>query len=156
MFEGAKALIQGAIDRNDALIAIDQTNEDPPAPNWARPRSLRRVLAVAFALGIVMTPLVTASADLGWTAGYLVALLLVLALARSAARAAPASFIKATHLVVVVSLAALAVLVALGAQADINLQAGASATAGILVAVLLGAVATPTLVRMWGEADATS
>ena len=156
MFEGAKALIQGAIDRNDALIAIDQRSEDASAPNWARPRSFRRVLAVAFALGIVIAPLVTGSADLGWIAGYLVALLLVLALARSAARAAPASLIKATHLVVFASLTALTVLVALGAQADINLQAGASATAGILVAVLLGAVATPTLVRMWGEASATS
>jgi cellobiose-specific phosphotransferase system component IIC len=156
MFEEAKAIIQRAIDQNDALIAVDAVSEEKTAPAWARNSFIRRVLAVVLAVGICLAPLVTAFAHPGGVGVYLLVVVAVLALARSAARAVSVSPIGAAHLVVLASLTFIAVLVALGMQADINLQAGITATGGILLAVVIGAIATPTLIRMWRTEESST
>ena len=76
----------------------------------------------------------------------------LIALARLASRAAPVLPVSRVDLVVLSVLGVLAVMVALSAQTDTNLQAGVTATAGIGVALISAAVATPTLTRLWRSA----
>ena len=152
MFDDAKYMAKEAVDRNDALAALDQMREEKPVPARATPIGVRRGLVVVTALASIAAPLVTALENPRWFVVYVIALVTLIALARLASRAAPVLPVSRVDLVVLSVLGVLAVMVALSAQTDTNLQAGVTATAGIAVALIAAAVATPTLTRLWRSA----
>jgi len=51
--------------------------------------------------------------------------------------------------IVLAALGALSALVASSAQTDVNLEAGVTATAGVIVAVGAAALAAPVITRCW-------
>jgi hypothetical protein len=152
MFDDAKYMAKEAVDRNDALAALDQMREEKSVPGWAKPIGVRRGLVIVTAIASIAAPRVTALENPRWFVVYVIALVMLIALARLASRAAPVPPVSRVDLVVLSVLGVLAVMVALSAQTDTNLQAGVTATAGIGVALISAAVATPTLTRLWRSA----
>ena len=112
---------------------------------------MRRLLGVVTALAIILAPLVTALENPRWFVVYVLVLVALVAFARSATRASTAAVGK-IELTITGALSFLAVLIALSAQTDTNLQAGVTATAGIAVSVVASAVAAPSLTRLWRAA----
>jgi hypothetical protein len=148
MFDDAKYMAKEAVDRNNALAALDQMREERPMPRWAKPLPVRRFLSVVVGLTIVAAPLVTALENPRWFVGYVLVVVVVIGLARSATRASRTPIGK-VDITVLAVLSFISVLVALSAQTDTNLQAGVTATAGIGVSVIAAAVAAGPLTRLW-------
>ncbi len=151
MFDDAKYMAKEAVDQNNALAALDQMREEKTTPVWARPVLVRRLLGVAVAIAVVAAPLVTALENPRWFIAYLLITVLAIGLARSATRAATSPVGRA-EIAITSILTFLSVLVALSAQTDTNLQAGVTATAGIGVTAITGAIAAPSLGRLWRAA----
>ena len=148
MFDDAKYMAKEAVDRNNALAALDQMREEKSTPAWATSTPVRRLLAALAGLVIVSAPVVTALENPRWFVVYILGVVLVIALIRTASRASTAPVGK-VDIAVAGVLSLIAVVVALSAQTDTNLQAGVTATAGIGVSVIAAAVATPSLTRVW-------
>ena len=148
MFDDAKYMAKEAVDRNNALAALDQMREEKSTPAWATSTPVRRLLAALAGLAIVSAPVVTALENPRWFVVYILGVVLVIALIRTASRASTAPVGK-VDIAVAGVLSLIAVVVALSAQTDTNLQAGVTATAGIGVSVIAAAVATPSLTRVW-------
>lgn len=148
MFDDAKYMAKEAVERNNALAALDQMREEKSTPRWAKPLAARRLLAVATALTIVAAPLVTALENPRWFVGYVLVVVVVVGLTRSATRSSRLVIGK-IDITVLAILPFLSVLVALSAQTDTNLQAGVTATAGVGVSVIAAAVAATPLTRLW-------
>ena len=151
MFDDAKYMAKEAVDRNNALAALDQMREEKSAPRWAQPLPVRRFLAVVIGLTIVAAPLITALENPRWFAGYVVAGVALIAAARGATRAST-TVIGRIDITVVAVLSFISVVVALSAQTDTDLQAGVTATAGVGVSVIAAAVAATPLTRLWRPA----
>jgi len=151
MFDDAKYMAKDAVDRNNALAALDQMREEKSTPGWAKPVPVRRLLAFVAAVVIVAAPVVTALENPRWFVVYVLAVVVLIGLARSATRAST-SPINRVDLTVLAIMIFISVLVALSAQTDTNLQAGVTATAGIGVSVIAAAVAAQSLVRLWRAA----
>jgi uncharacterized membrane protein YgaE (UPF0421/DUF939 family) len=149
MFDDAKYMAKEAVDRNNAISDLDQQRAEDKVHRWSRHRSVRRVIAVLLALVIAAFPLITALNEPRVFVVYALAWLAVFALARTAMRAAPAGPIGRTEFLVLAGLAALSAVVALSAQTDVNLQAGVTATAGIVIAVITAAISASPIVRCW-------
>lgn len=148
MFDDAKYMAKEAVDRNNALAALDQMREEKSTPAWATSKPVRRLLAALTALIIISAPLVTALENPRWFVVYVLGVVTLVALTRSASRASSARMGR-VEISVAATLSFLAVVVALSAQTDTNLQAGVTATAGIGVSVIAAAVAAPSLTRVW-------
>jgi hypothetical protein len=151
MFDDAKYMAKEAVDRNNALGALDQMREEKSTPRWAKSLPIRRLFAVVVALLIVVAPLITAMENPRWFVAYLIVVVLLIGLARSATRAS-LSAIGRIDITVVAALSFLSVLVALSARTDTNLQAGVTATAGIAVSVIAAAIAASPLTRLFRPA----
>ena len=151
MFDDAKYMAKEAVEQNNALAALDQMREEKSTPVWAKPPLVRRLLGVVVAIVVVAAPLVTALENPRWFVLYVLATVLAIGLARSATRATH-SPIGRVEIAVTSILTFLSVLVALSAQTDTNMQAGVTATAGIGVAAIFGAVVAPSLTRLWRAA----
>jgi len=151
MFDDAKYMAKEAVDRNNALAALDQMREEKSTPAWAAFAPVRRLLAALTALIIVSAPLITALENPRWFVAYVLGVVGVIALIRTASRASTAP-VGRVDIAVAGVLSLIAVVVALSAQTDTNLQAGVTATAGIGVSVIAAAVATPSLTRVWRAA----
>ena len=148
MFDDAKYMAKEAVEQNNALASLDQMRQETSTPRWARTTPVRRLLGVVTALAIIVAPLVTALENPRWFAVYVLVLVALVAFARSATRASTAAVGK-IELTITGALSFLAVLIALSAQTDTNLQAGVTATAGIAVSVIASAVAAPSLTGLW-------
>lgn len=151
MFDDAKYMAKEAVEQNNALASLDQMREEKSTPGWARPIPVRRLLALVTALTIIVAPLVTAVENPRWFVGFVLAIVALVAITRSATRASKSAIGRA-ELAIAGGLSFLAVLVALSAQTDTNLQAGVTATAGIGVSVIAAAIAAPTLAQLWRPA----
>lgn len=151
MFDDAKYMAKEAVDRNNALASLDQMREEKSTPRWATSLPLRRLLAVVTAVVIVAAPLVTSLENPRWFVTYVLVVVLLIGLARSATRASHAT-IGRIDIAVLSTMSVLSVLVALSAQTDTNLQAGVTATAGVAVSVVAAAVAATPLTRLFRPA----
>lgn len=151
MFDDAKYMAKEAVDRNNALAALDQMREEKSTPRWATSLPVRRLLAVVVAVVIVAAPVVTALENPRWFVAYVIVVVLLIGLARSATRASR-SVIGRIDITVVAALSFLSVLVALSAQTDTNLQAGVTATAGVGVSVIAAALVATPLTRLFRPA----
>jgi hypothetical protein len=151
VFDDAKYMAKDAVERNNALSALDQMREETSTPSWARPVAVRRLLAVVASIVIAAAPLVTALENPRWFVVYVLVVVALVGIARSATRAARGAIGK-LELTVLAIISFLSVLVALSAQTDTNLQAGVTATAGIGVSVIAAAVVAPSLTRLWRPA----
>jgi len=149
MFDDAKYLAKDAVDRNNAISALDQQRAEDKVHGWSRIRTLRRGIGVVLGGVVAAFPIVTSLNAPRIFVVYALAWLAVFALARTAMRAAPAGPIGRTEFLVLAGLAALSAVVALSAQTDVNLQAGVTATAGIVIAVITAAISAPPIVRCW-------
>lgn len=148
MFDDAKYMAKEAVDRNNALGALDQMREEKFTPRWATSLPVRRLFAVVVALVLIAAPVVTALENPRWFVVYVLVVILLIGLTRSATRASRA-VIGRIDITVLASMSFTSVLVALSAQTDTNLQADVTATAGIAVTVLTAAIAAPSLVRLF-------
>ncbi len=148
MFDDAKYMAKDAVERNNALAALDQMREEKSTPRWATSVPVRRLLAVVVGLVIVAAPLVTAMENPRWFVAFMLVVALLVGLARSATRASQAA-IGRIDITVLATMSFLSVLVALSAQTDTNLQAGVTATAGIGVSVIAASVAASPLTKLW-------
>lgn len=151
MFDDAKYMAKEAVERNDALAALDQMREEKSTPTWAKPIPIRRLLAFVTALTIIAAPLVTSLENPRWFVVYVLAVVALVGITRSATRASTAPLSK-VDLTVLAIMTFISVLVALSAQTDTNLQAGVTATAGIGVSVIAAAVVAQSLTRLWRPA----
>lgn len=149
MFDDAKYLAKEAVDRNNALSELDQQRAEVTVHPWSKNRTLRRGIGALLAASVAAIPLVTALNEPRIFVVYVLAWLAIYALARTAMRAADGKPISRTEFLVLAGLSILSAVVALSAQTDVNLQAGVTATAGIVVAVIMAAISTPAIVRCW-------
>jgi len=149
MFDDAKYLAKEAVDRNDAITALDQQRSEDKVHRWSRNRPVRRVITVILAIVVAAFPLVTAANEPRVFVAYLLGWLAVFAFARTAMRANEHAPVGLAEFLTLTGLSALSVVVALSAQTDVNLQAGVTATAGIVVTVVTAAISAPAMVRCW-------
>jgi hypothetical protein len=149
MFDDAKYLAKDAVDRNNAISALDQQRAEDKVRAWSRSRALRRGIALILAGVVAAFPIITSLNEPRVFVVYTLAWLAIFALARTAMRAAPAQAIGRPDFLVLAGLAALSAVVALSAQTDVNLQAGVTATAGIVIAVITAATSASAIVRCW-------
>lgn len=149
MFDDAKYMAKDAVDRNNAISALDQQREEEKIHAWSRNQGLRRAIGAVLGVVVVAFPLVTSLEEPRIFVVYVLAWVAFLALARTAMRAGRAEPIGRMEFLVLCGLAIVSTVVALSAQTDVNLQAGVTATAGIAVAIITAAVSTPAIVRCW-------
>lgn len=149
MFDDAKYMAKDAVDRNNALAALDQQRAEDKVYGWSRNAGTRRGVGALLALATIVIPIITSLNDPRLFVGYAFAWLAMLALARTAMRAGRLVPIGRTEFVVLAGIGALSAGVALSAQTDVNLQAGVTATAGIIVVIIAALPATPAIVRCW-------
>ena len=149
MFDDAKYMAKEAVDRNNAIGALSQQRDDPKVYRWSLNQPLRRLIASMLALVIVAYPLVTAENEPLLFVGYSLAWLLLFGLARTAMRGNAQGSVSRADILVLTALSAISVLVAMSAQTDINKQAGVTATAGVLIAIVTASIGTHTITRCW-------
>ena len=149
MFDDAKYMAKDAVDRNNALAALDQQRAEEKVHGWSKNTATRRGIGALLALATVIAPVITSLNEPRTFVVYVLAWLVVLALARTAMRAGRSMPIGRTEFIVLGGIGALSAGVALAAQTDVNLQAGVTATAGVIVALLGALPATPAIVRCW-------
>jgi len=149
MFDDAKYMAKEAVDRNNALADLDQQRSEDTVRAWSRNAVVRRGVSVLLAVVTVAIPIITGLSEPRVFVVYVLAWIAVLALARTAMRAADAAPIARTEFLVLAGLSALSAVVAISAQTDVNLEAGVTATAGVILAVAAAAVATPAITRCW-------
>src|SRR6056297_2316209 len=123
MFDDAKYLAKDAVDRNNAISALDQQRAEDKVRAWSRSRALRRGIALILAGVVAAFPIITSLNAPRVFVVYTLGWLAIFALARTAMRAAPAQAIGRPDFLVLAGLAALSAVVALSAQTDVNLQA---------------------------------
>lgn len=149
MFDDAKYMAKDAVDRNNAIAALDQQRGEDKVHSWAKNRGVRRAIGVVLGLVIVAFPVITSLNEPRVFVVYVLAWISILALARTAMRAGRAEALGKPEFVLLGGLAVLSTGVALSAQTDVNLAAGVTATAGVAVAVVTAAVSAPAIVRCW-------
>ncbi len=149
MFDDAKYMAKEAVDRNNAIADLDQQRSEDKIHAWSRGRGIRRGIGTILGLITVAIPIITGLSEPRVFVVYVLAWIAVLALARTAMRAADAAPIARTEFLVLAGLSALSAVVAISAQTDVNLEAGVTATAGVILAVAAAAVAAPAITRCW-------
>lgn len=149
MFDDAKYMAKDAVDRNNALAALDQQRAEERVHGWSKNAATRRGIGALLTLATVIAPLITSLNEPRTFVVYVFVWLAVLALARTAMRAGRSMPIGRTEFIVLAGIGALSAGVALAAQTDVNLQAGVTATAGVIVALLGALPAAPAIVRCW-------
>lgn len=149
MFDDAKYMAKEAVDRNNALAALDQQRSEETVYGWSKNPATRRGIGALLFLGTMIIPAITSLNDPRVFVGYVLAWLAVLALGRTAMRAGRSHPLGRTEFVLLAGIGVISAGVALTAQTDVNLQAGVTATAGVIVAILAALPAAPVIVRCW-------
>jgi hypothetical protein len=149
MFDDAKYMAKEAVERNDALAALDQQRSEDKVYTWSTNRGIRRAIGTLLGLATVAIPVITGLNEPRVFVLYVLAWVAILALARTAMRAASPSPIGRTEFLVLAGLSAFSAVVAISAQTDVNLQAGVTATAGVILAVAAAATAASSITRCW-------
>ena len=149
MFDDAKYMAKDAVDRNNALADLDQQRSEDTVRAWSRNALVRRGLSVLLALLTVAIPIVTGLSEPRLFVAYVLVWIALLALTRTAMRSNKPEPIGRADFIVLAALCAVSGLVAISAQTDANLEAGVTATAGVILAVGAAALAAPALTRCW-------
>ena len=149
MFDDAKYMARDAVDRNNALADLDQQRSEDIVRAWSRNALARRGLSVLLALLTVAIPIVTGLSEPRLFVAYVLVWIALLALTRTAMRSNKPESIGRADFIVLAALCAVSGLVAISAQTDANLEAGVTATAGVILAVGAAALAAPALTRCW-------
>lgn len=149
MFDDAKYMAKDAVDRNNAISDLDQQRSEDKIHGWSRNRVIRRGIAVLLGAVVAAFPLITALNQPRVFVVYVLGWLAVFALTRTAMRATPAQALGLMEFLTLAGLTGVSAIVALSAQTDVNLQAGVTATAGIVVAVITAAISAVPIVRCW-------